>query len=251
MPRFPARGSYPTTQRIACTWTLRRPALVFVLATLNLSLTAQATDVSTRGYLIHVTAVETGPRTLDVHVTTTVPDEFTLTANLERHGMKDDDLYLGTGDTDVHLVHGRAHFVLNASGTEHFPADRYDAVVELHLGHPRNLPLAQRLHLTGVVTGKTTVAMKGKGPSASTLNDIRQAQIWVENTVNSAEEVTWDPSEYKSHLGNFVELSTGRNDIDPEIFKLYYFPRVDRTLQVNTVAGIVLAEQHGRGHWNN
>ena len=220
--------------------------LVLLFSVLNITL-ALASDLS--GYRIHVTAVPAGPRRARVTVTTNIPDRFTLNAHLERHGMKPDDLFIGTGDTVVVLHGGKAQFILDGSGMEHFPADRYDAVVNLYLGSEHNAPIAQKLNITGMVSASTTLTMFGSGPSAHVITDIQKEQVWLENTVNTDNDVPWNPAEYTRHLGPFTELPIQRTDIDHQIFKLYYFPRVDRTIRVNLVARIVLKEEAGRGHW--
>ncbi len=222
--------------------------LMAAVALAVLALPAWAADIRSTGYTLQVKAVVTAPRTLDVQVKSTVPDTFTLSAHLERHGMKDEDLYLGAEEMDVRLVHGQAHFGLNASGMADFPSGRYYVVVELHLGHPHNLPLARRLHLTGVLSAKATVAMTGTGPSAAGLERRVQAQHWLDNTLQT--EAPWDPAKFAAHLGPSRELSLARSDLNLRIFKLYY-PQVDRTVRVNLNAGVVLGFQPGQDHWSH
>lgn len=53
------------------------------------------------------------------------------------------------------------------------------------------------------------------------------------------------------HLGPYQELSLARADLDPRIFKLFYFPLPDRTVRVNMVDRVMLVSVSGQDHWSH
>lgn len=212
---------------------------------------AQETNVTppAKAAWIKVSASPTGPFTVDVDVTTNLPDDAVLSASMGLAAQDPNDTFIGTSFEKINIKDGKASFVID--GTKRvmpinstLPAGTYDVAVDFHPLWEENRALAAGLGVTDTVTGLAQVDLGGSGESAANAQAKAEVRKWAMTNINMSDK--WDAAYYTKKLGGYEELPLENGN--PEVLKVYYFPDVDMTLIVNVYKGEITVWRDGRAN---
>lgn len=198
---------------------------------------------------IKVSASPTGPFTVNVDVTTNLPDEALLSSSLSLADQAPNDTFIGTSFEKFNIKEGKASFVID--GTKRvmpmnstLPAGTYDVEVDFHPLWSENRALAGELDVTETVTGLAQVELGGSGESAGSAQAKAELRKSTMLNVNMGDE--WDAAYYTEKLGSYEELPLEGGN--PEVLKVYYFPKVDMTFIVNVLKGEISVWRDGKAN---
>jgi len=200
-------------------------------------------------YSIKVTARPTGKFTVQVSVTTNLPDAAVLSGSLGLANQKPDDTFIGTGFQEIAIKGGKASFVIDGSKrvmpmNSALPAGLYDVEVSFHPLWAQNRALAAKLNLSDSLAGVAQVRLGGSGASVASAKKKQEAQRWVMMNVNIGDK--WDSSFYTKKFGAYRELPLASGN--PRILKMYYFPQIDMTFMVNVYKGEIAVWRMGKAN---
>lgn len=198
---------------------------------------------------IKVQAKPTGAFTVQVNVTTNLPDAAVLSATLGLANQKPNDTFIGTDFEKINVRGGKASFVIDGTKrvmpmNSKLPAGTYDVEVNFHPLWPENRALAGKLNVVSTVTGSSQVKLGGSGASAGNAQQRAELRKWVMLKVNMGDK--WDAAYFTNKLGSYQELSLEGGN--PRVLKVFYFPKVDMTFIVNTLKGEVSVWRDGKAH---
>lgn len=198
---------------------------------------------------IKVKASPTGPFTVDAIITTNLPDDAILSTSLALADQGPDDTFIGTAFEKITVRDAKAGFVID--GTQRvspmnatLPAGTYDVEVNFHPRWDENQAVAAELNIAESVEGVGQVQLGGSGESVADAKEKAELNDWVMMNVNMGDK--WDEAYYIEKLGAYRELELESGN--PEILKVYYFPKVDMTFIVNVYKGEITVWRQGEAH---
>jgi hypothetical protein len=217
--------------------------------TLALAVLLGYSMASTAPYTIKVTAKPIGRFTVQVNVTSNLPDTAVLAAELGLTNQKPDDVFIGTNYQEIRLKKGKASFIIDGNKRvmpvgSTLPSGQYDVGVSFYPLWEQNRDTAARLKVSSSIEGSTRITLGGSGASASSAQKKQADQKWVMLNVNSGDE--WRSGYYTQRFGNYTELPLDNGN--PRILKMYYFPSIDMTFMVNVYKGEIELWRRGKAN---
>lgn len=178
-----------------------------------------------------------------VNITTNVPGEIEVVADLTLVGQASDDVVIGARAKHVLIHNGEGQTTLDGST---LPTGQYEVEVNLYprwgLKDDVSKSCGLKQDLGYSIGAMAVVTLTGTGESAEAVEKRKQGQRWVESNVFVGTK--WDPSSWVARFGSWeeLELSSG----NPQILKIFYFKSIDMSLMVNVLKGEIVTWQLGK-----
>ena len=178
-----------------------------------------------------------------VNITTNVPGEIEVVADLTLAGQASDDVAIDTRAKYVLIHNGKGQTTLDGST---LPTGKYEVKVNLYpwwgLKDDVSKSCGLKQDLGYSIGATAVVTLTGTGESAEAVEKRKQGQRWVESNVFGGTK--WDPSSWVAKFGSWEELEVSSGN--PQILKMFYFKSIDMSLMVNVLKGEIVTWQLGK-----
>ena len=161
----------------------------------------------------------------DVKTNMLLPVEVMASVSLKNQ--KPDDTYIGYSKR-IKLQNPNQSVLLNTA-SKNLPNGHYSAEIAFYprWGAKNGNPEAAKIKTT--IRGSAEIFLRGSGQAVDDVQQKNEMQKWV--MVNVIIGTPWEKNKFIGKLGDYQEVRvTNKN---PQIIKVYYFPKADMTIFVN------------------
>lgn len=175
---------------------------------------------------------------VQVDILTDLPDGSLIGVNLSKHGLANDDLFVGTDLEKVSVNDGKASILIDAQKNPRpslaaIVKGEYDVEVMFSPRWKENKEIAQSAGIKNTIEVVKVVSLNGTSKGAEDYSKQKlkaENRKWVMENVNQG--MQWDAKYWEGKYGKPEKYKpdSGNNNV----LKMFYFKEIDLTLQVNT-----------------
>jgi hypothetical protein len=179
---------------------------------------------------------------LRLGIKTNIPGTIEVMAAVSLHGQKGDDTYIGK-DERVRIANGQGQTTFS---TDDLPRGNYDVEVKFYPRWGFQDAASRSTGISKDLTTSSPITLGGSGVSAADVQFKENGQKWVMEHVAMGDP--WHPAEWVQRFGKYRELTVDAGQLNPNVIKAYYFPRIDMTILVSVMRGQITIWRVGQAH---
>lgn len=199
---------------------------------------------------IDFTPTVQGDFKIQVDITTDFPDGSVLSVSISKHGLGDDDIFVGTDFIKVPVKNGSASVLIDAEKRARpsiaaITKGKYELDVTFYPRWKENKLIADNLGIKEPVEIVKIIQLVGNGQGEEAFQEQKQTlegRNWVMGEVFQG--MKWDESFWVKKFGQPERYSSsvGNN----KVLQMYYFEKIDMTIMVNTLKKEIVTWRNGK-----
>ena len=196
------------------------------------------------------TPIVQGNFQVQIDINTDLSDGAVLSASLSRHGLSDNDPFIGTDFVKITVNNNKASVFIDAEknarpSVSAIMKGTYDLEVSFHPRWKENKTIADGLGVADTITVVKVIQLNGNGKGDEEFAKHKQeleGRAWVMGEVFQG--MKWNEKFWQNKFGKpGVYNSTAGN---PHVLKMYYFKKIDMTIMVNTLKQEIVTWRDGK-----